>query len=80
MTIPHFEYVPISFGRILVPDCAFAHHKQIKLLQMVTWGRQSRIEQGLCERRGACEPAVEDEEAGEIPEDERREDCLINYL
>ena len=51
-----------------------------RLLKWVTWGRQSRIEQRICERRGACEPAVEDEEAGAIAEDERREDCLINYL
>ena len=50
------------------------------LLKWVTWGRQSRIGQRICERRGACEPAVEDEEAGAIAEDERSEDCLINYL
>ena len=50
------------------------------VLKWVTWGRQSRIEQRMCERRGACEPAVEDEEAGAIAEDERGEDCLINYL
>ena len=50
------------------------------LLKCVTWGLQSRIEQCLCERRGACEPPVEEEEAGEIAEDDRREDCLINYL
>ena len=51
-----------------------------RLLKWVTWGRQSRIEQRICERRGACDPAVEDEEAGAIAEDERSEDCLINYL
>ena len=34
----------------------------------------------MCERRGACEPAVGEEEAGVIAEDERSEDCLINYL
>ena len=50
------------------------------VLKWVTWGRQGRIEQRMCERRGACEPAVEDEAAGAIAEDERREDCLINYL
>ena len=50
------------------------------ILKWVTCGRQSRIEQRMCERRGACEPAVEDEEAGAIAEDERSEDCLINYL
>ena len=47
------------------------------LLKWVTWGRQSRKDQRMCERRGACEPAVEDEEAGAIAEDERSEDCLI---
>ena len=31
-------------------------------------------------RRVACEPEVEDEEAGAIVEDERRDDCLINKL
>ena len=31
----------------------------------------------MCERRGACEPAVEDEEAGAIGEHERSEDCQI---
>ena len=51
-----------------------------KVLKLVTWGRQSRIEQRMCERRGACEPAVEYEEAGAIAEDERSEDCLLNYL
>ena len=50
------------------------------LLKWVTCGRQSRKEQRKCERRGACEPAVEDEEAGAIVEEERSEDCLINYL
>ena len=50
------------------------------VLKWVTWGRQSRKEQRKCERRAACEPAVEDEEAGAIAEDERSEDCLINYL
>ena len=34
----------------------------------------------MCERRGASAPAVEDEEAGAIAEDERIEDCLINDL
>ena len=50
------------------------------VLKWVTWGRQSRKEQRMCERRGACEPAVVDEEAGAIAEDERSVDCLINYL
>ena len=50
------------------------------VLKWVTCGRQSRKEQRMCERRGACEPAMEDEEAGAIAEDERSEDCLINYL
>ena len=50
------------------------------LLNWVTCGRQSGKEQRMCERRGACEPAVEDEEAGAIAEDERSEGCLINYL
>ena len=47
------------------------------LLKWVTWGRQSRIEQRMCERRVACEPAVEDEEAGAIAEDECGEHYLI---
>ena len=34
----------------------------------------------MCEQRAACEPAVEDEEGGAIAEDERSEDCFINYL
>ena len=50
------------------------------LAKWVTWGRQSRKEQRICERRGGCEPAVEDEEAAAIAEDGRSEDCLINYL
>ena len=50
------------------------------LLKWVTWGRQSRKEQRVCEWRGACGQAVEDEEAGAIAQDERSEDCLINYL
>ena len=50
------------------------------VLKWVTWGRQCRKEQRMCERRGACEPAVEDEEAGAIAEDERSKECLINYL
>ena len=37
-------------------------------------------EQRMCQRRRACEPAVQDEVAGAIAEDERREDVLINYL
>ena len=50
------------------------------VLKWVTWGRQGCIEQRVCERRRACEPAVEDEEAGAIAENERSEDRLINYL
>ena len=50
------------------------------VLTLATWGRQSRIEERVCERRVACEPAVEDEEAGATAEDKRSEDCLINYL
>ena len=50
------------------------------LLKWATEGRQSRKAQRICKRRGACEPAVEDEETGAIPEDERSEDCSINYL
>ena len=46
------------------------------LLKWTTQGRQSYKEQRMCERRGACEPAVEDEEAGGIAKDERSEDCL----
>ena len=34
----------------------------------------------MCKQRRAWEPAVEDEEAGAIPEDEDSDDCLINYL
>ena len=34
----------------------------------------------MCAWRVLCEPTVEDEETGAIPEDERSEDCLINYL
>ena len=51
------------------------------LLQRATRGRQSRKkEQRKCERRVACEPAVEDEDTRAIADYERREDCLINYL
>ena len=50
------------------------------LLKWVTCGRQSRREQRMCERRGECEPAVEDEEAGAIAKYERSEDCLMKYL
>ena len=50
------------------------------LSKWVIWGRQSRKEHRMCERRGACEPAVEDEEAGAIAEHERSEDCLVKYL
>ena len=34
----------------------------------------------MCEQRVVCEPAMEDEEAVAIAEDERSADCLINYL
>ena len=67
-------------SRALVFDALDDPTRGQKLLKWVTWGRQSRKEQRMCERRGACEPAVEDEEAGAIAEDERSEDCLINYL
>ena len=43
-------------------------------------GTTKSLKNSVCERRGACEPAVEDEEAGAIAEDERSGDCLINYL
>ena len=43
-------------------------------------GTTESLKNSVCERRVACEPAVEDEEAGAIAEDERSEDCLINYL
>ena len=51
-----------------------------RLLKWETLGPQSRIGQRVCERRVACEPAVEGEEAGAIAEDERSKDVLINYL
>ena len=38
------------------------------------------LKNSVCKWRVACEPAVEDEEAGAIVEDECREDCLIDYL
>ena len=38
------------------------------------------LKNSMCEWRVACEPAVEDEEPGAIVEDERSEDCVINYL
>ena len=47
----------------------------VVLLKWVTWVPQSRIEQCMSERRAACEPAVEDEEAGARAEEERTEDC-----
>ena len=60
-------------------DNAYTFLKQ-KLLKWATWERQNRIEQRMCERRAACEPAVEDEEAGATAEDTRSEDYFINYL
>ena len=71
-----------QLGSVAAPltelQAAMEHWRWI--LKWVTCGRQSRMEQRMCERRGACEPAVEDEVAGAIAEDERSEDCLINYL
>ena len=46
-----------------------------RLLKCATCGRQSHLKNSMCERRVACEPAVKEEEAGAIAEDERSEDC-----
>ena len=47
---------------------------------MGTLGTTESLKHSVCERRVVWEPAVQDEEAGAIAEDERSEDCLINYL
>ena len=41
---------------------------------------QSHNAKRVCERRVACEAAVEDKGAGEIVEDEYRQECLMNLL
>ena len=61
-------------------EMGLALRRNYEVLKFITWGRQSRIEECVCEWSVACEPAVEDEEAGAIAGNQRSENCFINYL
>ena len=66
----------LSFSGILSGSSVVAQ----LLIKVGNLGTTESLKYRVFERRVACEPAVEDEEAGAIAEDERTEDCLINYL